>query len=89
MPEVGQYFKERLLELKERHEMLRMFGGWGCWWDLNSTPARLVAECMKRGFLINCTQENILRFIPPLIITHQEIDALIDCLDDIFSEMRT
>ena len=55
-----------------------------------STPgAPIVAECMRRGFLINCTQENILRFIPPLIITNQEIDALIACLDDIFSEMRT
>jgi acetylornithine aminotransferase len=39
---------------------------------------------MERGFLINCTQEHTLRFIPPLIIQKKEIDALIACLDSVF-----
>jgi 4-aminobutyrate aminotransferase-like enzyme len=33
--------------------------------------------------LINCIQGNILRFIPPLIIEKEEIDALIACLDEV------
>ena len=41
----------------------------------------LVNQCLQRGFLINCIQENILRFVPPLIIKKEEIDALIKCLD--------
>jgi len=36
---------------------------------------------MEKGFLINCIQENILRFIPPLIIEKADIDALVACLD--------
>ena len=28
-----------------------------------------VKECLKRGFLINCTNETVLRFVPPLIVT--------------------
>ena len=89
--QTGEYFKARLQELKARHEVIEDIRGLGLLVGLKlSTPgAPIVAECMKRGFLINCTQENILRFIPPLIITHQEIDALIACLDDIFTEMRT
>jgi len=39
---------------------------------------------MEKGFLINCIQGNILRFIPPLIIEKEEIDALVACLDEIF-----
>ncbi len=87
---VGEYFKSRLQALMDRHEIIEDVRGLGLLVGLKlKTPgASIVAECMKRGFLINCTQENILRFIPPLIITHQEIDALINCLDDIFSEMR-
>jgi len=37
---------------------------------------------MEKGFLINCIQGNILRFIPPLIIEKEEIDSLITCLDE-------
>jgi 4-aminobutyrate aminotransferase-like enzyme len=32
-------------------------------------------------------QGNILRFVPPLVITRAEIDALMGCLDGIFSSM--
>jgi 4-aminobutyrate aminotransferase-like enzyme len=39
---------------------------------------------LERGFLINCTAGNILRFMPPLIITEKEIDLLIEILEQIF-----
>jgi 4-aminobutyrate aminotransferase-like enzyme len=41
---------------------------------------------MQQGFFINCIQENILRFVPPLIIEEAEIDALVDCLDELLRE---
>jgi 4-aminobutyrate aminotransferase-like enzyme len=41
---------------------------------------------MQHGFFINCIQENILRFVPPLIIKEEEIDALVDCLDELLRE---
>jgi len=43
---------------------------------------------MQRGFLINCIQENILRFVPPLIIKESEVDALVDCLDELLREKK-
>jgi acetylornithine aminotransferase len=48
--------------------------------------APVVKQCMQNGFLINCIQDRILRFIPPLIISEEEIDQLIECLDGIFTE---
>jgi acetylornithine aminotransferase len=51
--------------------------------------APLVKQCMQKGFLINCIQDRILRFIPPLIITAEEIDQLIDVLDTIFSKIES
>jgi acetylornithine/succinyldiaminopimelate/putrescine aminotransferase len=38
---------------------------------------------MQEGFLINCIQGNILRFVPPLIITRNEIDSLVEFMDGI------
>ena len=82
----GVYFREKLLELKERHPAIVDVRGLGLLlgMKLNFNGESLVAQCMQRGFLINCIQENILRFIPPLIIKKEEIDALVDCLDELF-----
>jgi acetylornithine aminotransferase len=82
---MGQYFKDRLLDLKTRHAMVVDVRGIGLLlgMKLNIEGAPLVNECMQRGFLINCIQDNILRFVPPLIITQAEIDSLIDCLDEV------
>jgi acetylornithine aminotransferase len=44
---------------------------------------------MEKGFLINCIQDNILRFVPPLIVSRAEIDALLACLNEILDEYRT
>ncbi|MBC2716542.1 MAG: aminotransferase class III-fold pyridoxal phosphate-dependent enzyme [Desulfobacteraceae bacterium] len=82
---VGAYFKERLMSLKDQHEVIEDVRGIGLLLGLklNTAGAPIVTECMKKGFLINCIQESILRFIPPLIITKEEIDSLISCLDEI------
>jgi 4-aminobutyrate aminotransferase-like enzyme len=45
----------------------------------------VVASCMEKGFLINCIQGNILRFIPPLIIGKEDVDALVACLDEVLN----
>jgi acetylornithine aminotransferase len=82
---IGGYFKERLSWLKDRHEVIEDVRGIGLLlgMKLRIQGDQIVALCMEKGFLINCIQGNILRFIPPLIIEKQEIDALVACLDEI------
>jgi acetylornithine aminotransferase len=86
---VGAYFKDRLLELKAKYAFIQEVRGKGLLLglDLSVDGSSVVKACMERGFLINCTQEHILRFIPPLIIQEAQIDALIACLDSIFEEI--
>jgi len=43
---------------------------------------------MQRGFLINCTMGNVLRFLPPLIVTKQEVDQLIEALEDVLQRVQ-
>jgi len=85
----GEYFKEKLLELKERHSAIIDVRGLGLLlgMKLDFNGETLVTQCMQRGFLINCIQENILRFIPPLIIKKEEIDALVNCLAELLADL--
>ena len=82
---MGRYFKEKLLALKKRHDTIVDVRGIGLLLGMKMkvAGAPIVSACMEKGFLINCIQENILRFIPPLIIGRDEIDALLACLDDV------
>ena len=42
-------------------------------------------ECLKEGLLINCTQGNVLRIMPPLNIKKAEADKAISILDKVLS----
>ena len=48
--------------------------------------AEVVRKCMERGVLINCVQDRVLRFIPPLIVTKEEIDHVIATVDEVLTE---
>ena len=67
----GEYFHAQLVALKEKHPSIIQIKGKGLILgiELAFQGADIASECMKRGILINCTMETILRFIPPLIIT--------------------
>lgn len=83
--EMGAYFKEKLSGLKAGHESIVDVRGMGLLlgMKLKIEGDAIVNSCMEKGFLINCIQGNILRFIPPLIIEKEEIDALVACLDEL------
>jgi len=85
----GEYFRKQLTGLKDRHDCIEAVRGIGLLLgiELNRPGGEIVSACLERGFLINCIQDNILRFAPPLIITSAEIDALIECLDQIMQAL--
>jgi acetylornithine/succinyldiaminopimelate/putrescine aminotransferase len=84
---VSTHFRSRLEWLKSRHPIVADVRGMGLLLGirLNVEGEPFVLKCMEKGFLINCVQGSILRFVPPLVITVEEIDALITCLDEILN----
>lgn len=48
---------------------------------------QVVAACLKKGLIINAVQGRILRFVPPLIITHREIDRAVKILHAALEEV--
>ena len=85
---VGAYFLSRLGELKGRHARIREVRGQGLILavELTVPGAEFVEKCMEKGLLINCTNGNVLRFVPPLILTRQDVDKAIGILDGVLEE---
>jgi len=87
---MGTYFKNELINLQQKHAVIRDIRGLGLiiGVELVIEGAEIVTACMERGFLINCVQDRVLRFVPPLIIGKEEIDPLIACLDEVLEEIE-
>lgn len=85
--EKGQYFKKQLSSLKSAHPTIKEIRGEGLLvgMEIDGEAGKIVEECLKKGFIINAIQGNILRFAPPLIISHGEIDALVAVLDSLLA----
>jgi len=84
---MGEYFREKLAWLKTRHDCIQDVRGLGLLLGVKlSIPGDpVVLACMKRGFLINCIQGEVLRFVPPLAVAKEDIDALTACLDEVLN----
>jgi len=86
---LGEYCKEQLSAIREKYSFIREVRGRGLIWgmELEFPGSEIVLQCQERGILINCTAENVLRFLPPLIVTFEEIDRLIEILDSVFANI--
>lgn len=80
---MGDYLVSKLEELKIKHKVIDNIRGRGLMigMELSKPGKPIIDELLKEGILLNCTADTILRFIPPLIITKEDIDNMITKLD--------
>ena len=83
--QTGTYFKNQLLNLQKELPVIRQVRGQGLMLaaELSIPGKEIVQQGVEAGFLFNCTQEQVLRFLPPLVIQQQHVDQLIDVLRSI------
>ncbi len=89
--QVGAYFRNQLLKLQEELPIIQQVRGQGLMLaaELAVPGKEAVRQGMEAGFLFNCTQEKVLRFLPPLIIEHQHVDQLIAALRPILASLSS
>ena len=82
---MSQRFSKQLTDLAEQCDIIeeiRIRGMMiGIQLSVEGTP--FVQSCMDRGLLINCTQTTVLRLLPALNITADQVDAGIEILSDV------
>lgn len=85
---VGAYFQDQLGALREKYpRLITEVRGRGLMLGAQLTrPGRdVVNDCLARGAIINCTAGDVLRFVPPLIVTEEQVDEMIAILDKVLS----
>ena len=82
----GGWLQEKLGDLQAEFPVIKEVRGLGLMWglELAAEGAPVVAACRERGLLLNCTQGNVIRLLPPLVITPEELDAALAILGDAF-----
>ncbi|OGW13787.1 MAG: acetylornithine aminotransferase [Nitrospirae bacterium GWA2_42_11] len=88
---MGKYIMEELRGLREKYpHIIKDVRGKGLMigMELNIKGEDVVRECIKKGVVINCTMERVLRFLPSLDIDRLDIDTLINTLSEVFSKIE-
>ena len=80
---VGKYFLDRLQGLRAAYPVIRAVRGKGLILGMEvAVPARgIVAACMERGLLVLTAGDNVVRFVPPLILTEADVDQAVTVLE--------
>lgn len=88
---MGSYLVDELNDLKLKYpDIIKDIRGKGLLigMELNIAGEDVVRECLKKGVIINCTMERVLRFLPPLDISRPDIDKVIETLTEVFDGIR-
>lgn len=88
--QMGAHFMAGLKRLQQKYPFIVNVRGRGLMLaaELDRAGGHMVVKCLERGYLINCTVDTVLRFLPPLTITQQEIDGLLGVLDAVLGEEK-
>jgi acetylornithine/N-succinyldiaminopimelate aminotransferase len=83
---MGDYFISELEEIKKKFPFVKEVRGKGLilGMELERDGNPIVKEMLRKKILINCTMGSVLRFLPPLIVTKEEIDWVVKALKEVF-----
>lgn len=88
--ESGAYFVDGLKKIARKYPGVKEVRGMGlmvaCELSVDRGP-NVVTAARERGLLINCIQNRVLRFVPPLIVTKTEIKQVLGLLEKSFEEV--
>ncbi|HUU42853.1 MAG TPA: aspartate aminotransferase family protein [Planctomycetota bacterium] len=85
---MSTYAFAKLAGIAKRHDVIEEVRGKGLMIgiELAQPGAGVVARCMRKGMLINCTHDTVLRFMPPMIVKKSHIDRAMKLLDEALTE---
>jgi acetylornithine/succinyldiaminopimelate/putrescine aminotransferase len=88
MRRVSAYFFEGLRDLQKKHAIVRDVRGFGLMIgvEIDFTCRHFVQQGMELGLLFNVTHDNVVRMLPPYILTEREVDKALAGLSRIFKK---
>ena len=85
---MGKLFREGLEKLKEKHHIIREIRGMGLMIgvELKFEVKDILMNLMKEGVLMLYSGRNILRILPPLVISKEDITKVLETLDIVLTK---
>ncbi len=78
--EVGAYFRDALMRLKDKRDDIKEIRGVGLMVAMEtnrSDASEIAARCLRDGLIVNAIGASIIRFLPPLIVTREDVDTAV------------
>jgi len=88
--EKGKYLQQQLLETQQKFsDLIQEVRGVGLMWGMEIPgKAKLIVEKMlTKGVIVNAANDNVLRLLPPLIVSKGEIDEMIKSLNEVLLDI--
>lgn len=87
---VGGYFRMKLTELLRAFSFIKEVRGQGLMIgvELDFPCKQLVLDGIKEGILFNVTHDTVMRFLPPYILTEQDVDRAIAALTKVLKNAK-
>jgi len=85
--DTGTYFKKNLIELKEKHPIIRDVRGMGMMLALESRfdIRDILMDGIRNGLLMLYSGRTIIRLLPPLVMKKEQVSRAIEIMDKILS----
>ncbi|MGB2705830.1 MAG: aspartate aminotransferase family protein [Candidatus Omnitrophota bacterium] len=83
----GKYLTNKLEALKKKYKVIKEIRGIALTIgvELTKDGEAIYKKCLEKGLLINCTQKNVLRIMPPLTVTKTQIDKAVSILNEVLN----
>ncbi|CAH2213332.1 aspartate aminotransferase family protein [Tepidibacter aestuarii] len=87
--EKSEYITNKLSKLKEKYQAVDKIQGMGLMLGikLNIDKSKLISKCFEKGLLLVGAGENVVRILPPLNVSKEDIDKFLDILDEALNEL--
>lgn len=84
----GKYFKKKLEDLQNKHSSIKSVRGLGLMLgvELKFDVLNVMTKAMEQGILVLSAGRTVIRFLPPLVITKEQIDQVIAIFDVVLGE---
>jgi len=88
--QVGTYLINQITDLSKNYEFIKEVRGAGLMVGIDfEEPCRSIAlRLLENGLLVSCTALHVIRLVPPLIITKEEVDEIISILKKVLDEIE-
>ena len=87
--EIAPYLEEKLDQMVEKYPFVKARRGLGLMQGLELAPevgaGAVCAKALEEGLVIISASNNVLRFVPPLVIEKEHVDEMVAKLENIFN----